>query len=90
MSEAEEAVILQKHGSLPEVVPGTILICSKKIDGRCSIYEDRPLICRLYGSVDKFACPHGCKPTGGFLPERKARKLLARAEILSPNVKLTP
>jgi len=28
----------------------------------CKIYEQRPLICRLYGTVKKMQCPHGCRP----------------------------
>lgn len=30
----------------------------------CAIYETRPLMCRLFGTVDdeKLHCPHGCRP----------------------------
>lgn len=28
----------------------------------CDIYEDRPILCRLFGTVKKMECPHGCKP----------------------------
>lgn len=31
-------------------------------DGRCAVYEDRPMICRLVGLTHETACPHGCKP----------------------------
>lgn len=31
--------------------------------GRCSIYEDRPLVCRLWGAVPEMSCPFGCEPT---------------------------
>lgn len=33
-------------------------------DGRCGVYDARPLICRLWGSVDhpQMRCPHGCAP----------------------------
>ena len=32
--------------------------------GRCDIYSKRPLMCRLFGTVDhpKMLCPHGCRP----------------------------
>lgn len=32
--------------------------------GRCSVYQHRPLICRLWGVIDRdgMRCPHGCKP----------------------------
>lgn len=28
----------------------------------CQVYEDRPLICRLFGTTPSLACPNGCKP----------------------------
>lgn len=28
----------------------------------CDIYSDRPILCRLFGTVKKMKCPHGCKP----------------------------
>lgn len=29
---------------------------------RCSVYEHRPIICRVFGAADGLPCPHGCKP----------------------------
>lgn len=31
-------------------------------DRRCSVYEIRPLICRLWGITRSMPCPYGCKP----------------------------
>lgn len=28
----------------------------------CSLYEQRPLVCRLFGVVPEMPCPHGCEP----------------------------
>lgn len=28
----------------------------------CQIYQDRPLICRLFGTTEKLPCPRGVKP----------------------------
>ncbi|MDD9178758.1 MULTISPECIES: YkgJ family cysteine cluster protein [Aliivibrio] len=28
----------------------------------CTVYEERPLICRLFGTTPRMACPNGCKP----------------------------
>jgi Fe-S-cluster containining protein len=36
-------------------------VCSHLKDGKCSIYENRPLICRIYGVSEMFIC-EGCKP----------------------------
>ena len=40
------------------------LLCPYINDGRCSIYENRPTICRLFGAVEtpRLTCPHGCGP----------------------------
>lgn len=29
---------------------------------RCSVYAQRPLICRIWGAVKGLSCPHGCVP----------------------------
>lgn len=50
--------------------------CHLLKDGRCSIYADRPLLCRLFGAVPKMACPFGCKPDGGFMKRRDEDKVL--------------
>jgi Fe-S-cluster containining protein len=31
-------------------------------DGKCSIYDHRPLMCRLFGTVEALKCPHGKGP----------------------------
>ena len=28
----------------------------------CEVYAERPLICRLFGTTPKLACPHGKRP----------------------------
>lgn len=28
----------------------------------CTVYSERPLICRLFGTTPKMACPHGRRP----------------------------
>jgi Fe-S-cluster containining protein len=40
-------------------------MCDKlTLTKRCSIYEDRPAICRVYGLLRKvMRCPHGCVPS---------------------------
>lgn len=38
------------------------LTCSALENGRCSIYQQRPLICRLWGIAEEMPCPFGCQP----------------------------
>ncbi|MBP3300598.1 MAG: YkgJ family cysteine cluster protein [Clostridia bacterium] len=38
-------------------------LCPKlKGDEGCSVYEDRPFICRLFGSAENLPCPYGYGP----------------------------
>jgi len=36
------------------------LMCPFKGETGCAIYERRPLICRLFGHIERMVCPHGC------------------------------
>lgn len=81
MSKAEETAIQAKHGQLP-TASGLNLTCSSLENGKCAIYEARPLVCRVYGAVREMRCPYGCAPKGGFMASRDARKLFKRAEAI--------
>lgn len=52
--------------------------CALLKDGLCSIYDKRPLICRLFGLVPEMKCPFGCVPERWVKPE-EARKMLEKA-----------
>lgn len=74
--DVERRNIEQTHGKggLPEAGRG--LTCNQLVpSGRCKIYNQRPLICRLFGVAKGLECPHGCVPES-VLSKRKARKLL--------------
>lgn len=45
----------------------------------CTIYDDRPMICRLFGSVDdpRMKCPKGCGPEQ-FITETESRQILTK------------
>ena len=38
------------------------LNCPHLGDKGCTVYAERPLICRLFGTTNKMACPNGCRP----------------------------
>lgn len=40
--------------------------------GRCTVYADRPFMCRIWGAASFFACPFGCVPEGGFMGDVEA------------------
>lgn len=47
-------------------------VCKMLVAGQCSIYDDRPFVCRLYGVTEDLPCTHGCTP----------ERVLTRKEVL--------
>lgn len=62
MAKGEWDDIVKRTGIRPHLTDSGD--CSFLKDGKCSIYQFRPLVCRLFGSVDNDAlrCEHGCLP----------------------------
>lgn len=56
--------------------------CTMLKDGKCRAYQHRPLVCRLFGTVPRMACPHGCVPEK-WLTNEEGWQLLSEAEALS-------
>lgn len=52
--------------------------------GKCTVYEVRPAICRLFGAVrGELVCPHGYAPEAEkLLSDRQARDILKKVEEL--------
>lgn len=54
-------------------------------DNRCGIYDERPIRCRLFGTVaDKdsiYGCPHGCAPEKPLTDEQAQRIALEYEEL---------
>jgi Fe-S-cluster containining protein len=75
MSKGEWDRIEAKIGKIPDI--GEDLTCPlfDKETGKCTVYEVRPLVCRLFGMVKKMKCKYGCKPSK-WLSDRKAFKLM--------------
>lgn len=53
--------------------------CSMMDNGRCAVYDIRPMICRLWGLSEDMPCPYGCVPEGGLLPVEEGYAFLAEA-----------
>ena len=45
--------------------------------GGCSVYDRRPFMCRIYGTIDGLRCPEGAGPAR-MMPPRQYRKLMKR------------
>lgn len=44
--------------------------CPALTDGRCTVYDARPTICRLWGATTSMPCPHGCTPDDALSQEQ--------------------
>lgn len=80
VGRAERRRIQQRHGVTvlnlqPDCNALTIL-------RRCSVYPDRPLLCRLWGVVESMPCPWGCTPAR-VLSDAEGHVLLRRMEAVS-------
>lgn len=79
-STAETKVMEQANGGKIPPIRNN-LTCGLLKGGRCSIYSNRPLICRLWGVAREMPCPFGCVPER-YLDKPEAHMLLQRAEQL--------
>lgn len=50
--------------------------------GRCSVYEHRPMICRLWGLVEDMPCHYGCKPER-YLTRAEGHDFLTRLQEIT-------
>lgn len=65
--------------------------CQFLKEDRCSIYEDRPLICRLYGHpVGTLPCKYGCIVKNPLDPLRLGELMMRVVRILNPAVSKEP
>lgn len=46
---------------------------------QCTVYDVRPLICRLWGVTEGMPCVWGCKPKAGYLSDEDALVLIGRS-----------
>lgn len=84
MSHAEAAVV-NAHASDASRRAGPcsalgVPRCPKlSAQGRCTVYEHRPMVCRLWGAASQFECPHGCRPAGDRLTAQQCLELLLQS-----------
>ena len=84
MSTIERKVLDDRGFHIPPVTMKSLplLIVSQSMcpalsEGRCSVYDDRPMLCRLWGATVDMSCPWGCEPIEGpLLDSAQGRQLL--------------
>ena len=74
VSHPERNRVMKAGGQLPVARK----LCDNLVEGACSVYRVRPLICRLWGTVENMACPHGCVPKGGHLTREQGGRVVAQ------------
>lgn len=86
MTKLERQLIARRHGvTIPD---GSFADCDRPCVAltmlkRCGVYQDRPLICRLWGLTRTMQCSYGCVPDGGWISDQKAFGWLAHAAEIS-------
>jgi Fe-S-cluster containining protein len=79
-----EAEIMRRHSGRPLSFDARTGRCNYLNDGgRCSVYEVRPLVCRIFGASDKLPCIWGCKPTAPLLSEKQEGQRSWKSEAAS-------
>ncbi len=83
MTEAERSRITRKYGltirPLDAVKSNREVRCPALTRfGQCSVYDLRPIICRIWGLVPTMRCNYGCVPEGGHISDKQAWMLMAR------------
>lgn len=63
---------------LAEMKQGRVVGCRFLGEQGCTVYENRPLVCRMFGAVDnpRMKCPKGCGPKKPLSAEKEAEILL--------------
>ena len=60
---------------------GEVIVCpALSQDGKCTVYDVRPMICRLWGTTEGMPCPYGCEPER-VLTDAEGFELLADSMI---------
>jgi len=71
--------------SIARFKPGCEDCSALDFAGRCSVYDIRPMICRLWGVTEAMPCPFGCVPEGGHISREEGFEFLRRSfEIGGP------
>lgn len=58
-------------------------------DGSCTVYDIRPVICRIWGVSDKMPCDFGCKGSGE-VPDAECVKLVLETKKITRDYEPAP
>lgn len=66
---------------MPMIKPTGVGQCPYLVMRRCSIHDQRPLICRVFGAAVGLPCKHGCR-TERIVPDKEVEDAIRRIEKL--------
>ena len=58
-------------------------VCSHLVDGKCTVYDSRPLVCRIFGTSEILRCD-SCEPEG-FLGKEETLEIMKEYAQLRKN-----
>lgn len=61
-ASSEEMARLPRKSEAEHAQALAALSCPHLGENGCQVYEERPLICRLFGTTPRLACPNGRRP----------------------------
>ena len=80
---------LKEHGRKQQYAREILDMCPYlDTNKRCTIYEVRPAICRLYGVVQAMQCPHG--KSKQYLSDDEAISVLRACGVLGTSKQIYP
>ena len=62
--------------------------CPHLVDGKCAVYENRPLVCRIYGTSETLPCS-GCTPERVLSKEETADIIHLYTEYMKRETELS-
>lgn len=67
--------------SLTKAAPENIRCPMLDANNRCSIYDIRPFLCRIFGVINGLKCDHGCE-VESYISQKDATRLLIEIDNL--------
>lgn len=67
-TSSEEMARLPRVSEAAHAAALAALSCPHLGENGCQVYLERPLICRLFGTTPRLACPNGMRPEGMIEP----------------------
>jgi hypothetical protein len=87
MSDRERERIAERGVTIEPLTTRPLLVDPKPCAalgplGQCTVYDVRPMICRIWGVTEDIPCVYGCVPTGDYLTTADALELIGESYLV--------